>query len=311
MASRGPLSKREAEAQRSADSAAPPQPPPPPPPAAGPGRWVLWPTVALAVVFFVYAFSLESRLSRMAGPEDLDTLYRAATALSTLRGEITELRAAVTGERPSAVPVPPGAGVPVGTVIAWPGGAADSIPDGWLVCDGRILRRSEYPELFAVIGTYYGTGGGEDTFRLPDFRGLFLRGLDDPDGPGGAEPAGRDPDLAERIDPETGEIVGARVGTLQGHATAPPRSPFILELGGEHSHTVLWSREGGGGIDDVRHAFESSTNRYGVTTIPHQHDPRRPQADGAHTHVIDPESGDAETRPANAAVNWLIRAAGG
>jgi microcystin-dependent protein len=39
----------------------------------------------------------------------------------------------------------------------------------WPRADGRELCRSDYPELFQVIGTKYGEGDGHSTFRLPDF----------------------------------------------------------------------------------------------------------------------------------------------
>lgn len=38
----------------------------------------------------------------------------------------------------------------------------------WLPCDGRILHRADFPELFRVIGTNYGRTPTE--FRLPDMR---------------------------------------------------------------------------------------------------------------------------------------------
>ncbi|MEN9782522.1 MAG: hypothetical protein RL208_672 [Pseudomonadota bacterium] len=41
----------------------------------------------------------------------------------------------------------------------------------WLKCDGRIISRTTYSKLFAVIGTSFGTGDGSTTFNLPDFRG--------------------------------------------------------------------------------------------------------------------------------------------
>jgi microcystin-dependent protein len=47
--------------------------------------------------------------------------------------------------------------------------AGENIPDGWLPCDGRMLRRRVYPELFKVIGIQYGDGDGSNTaFNLPD-----------------------------------------------------------------------------------------------------------------------------------------------
>lgn len=41
-------------------------------------------------------------------------------------------------------------------------------PAGWLFCDGSVLSRTTYPELFDVIGYTY--GGSNDAFYLPDFR---------------------------------------------------------------------------------------------------------------------------------------------
>ena len=51
-------------------------------------------------------------------------------------------------------------------------------PRGSLICDGRLLSRTYYADLFAKIGTTYGGGDGSTTFQLPDYRGEFLRGWD-------------------------------------------------------------------------------------------------------------------------------------
>jgi microcystin-dependent protein len=59
--------------------------------------------------------------------------------------------------------------------------AHNGSPDsGWLKCNGALLLRSAYPKLFAKITTDYNTGGELSTqFRLPDWRGMFPRMLDD------------------------------------------------------------------------------------------------------------------------------------
>lgn len=57
--------------------------------------------------------------------------------------------------------------------------AANAIPTGWLKCNGALVSRTTYANLFAKIGTVYGVGDGATTFALPDFRGEFLRGFDD------------------------------------------------------------------------------------------------------------------------------------
>lgn len=48
---------------------------------------------------------------------------------------------------------------------------ADS--NGWLLCNGRSLLKSSYPELFAVIGTTFGSADA-DSFSLPDCRGRVM-----------------------------------------------------------------------------------------------------------------------------------------
>ena len=45
--------------------------------------------------------------------------------------------------------------------------ACATVPDGFLLCDGNAYLRTEYPELFAAIGTIYGAGDGSTTFNVP------------------------------------------------------------------------------------------------------------------------------------------------
>ena len=52
----------------------------------------------------------------------------------------------------------------------------DTIPSGWLLCDGSAVSRTTYAELFAVIGTIYGVGDGSTTFNLPNYIDNFAQG---------------------------------------------------------------------------------------------------------------------------------------
>ncbi|HKS27368.1 MAG TPA: phage tail protein [Pyrinomonadaceae bacterium] len=68
--------------------------------------------------------------------------------------------------------------VPVGTVISYAGNS-NSLPPGWLTCDGSAFNQDQYPDLYAALG---------NSNTLPNLAGYFLRGLDksgkiDPDGP--------------------------------------------------------------------------------------------------------------------------------
>lgn len=64
---------------------------------------------------------------------------------------------------------------PVGTIVTIP---TDDVPTHCLECNGAIISRSTYAELFAVIGAVYGAGDGSTTFKIPDLRGEFIRGWD-------------------------------------------------------------------------------------------------------------------------------------
>lgn len=63
--------------------------------------------------------------------------------------------------------------VPSGTIIQF---AGKTIPDGYLSCNGALVSRTQFADLFAAIGTTWGTGDGKTTFRLPNMHHRFLEG---------------------------------------------------------------------------------------------------------------------------------------
>lgn len=65
-------------------------------------------------------------------------------------------------------------GLPIGAYLSYP--SQKAIPAGFLIADGRSLKKSEYAELFTVIGYTY--GGRGDNFSLPNFSdGKFMRSI--------------------------------------------------------------------------------------------------------------------------------------
>ena len=46
---------------------------------------------------------------------------------------------------------------------------------GWLLCNGQAVSRTIYADLFAVIGTKFGSGNGSTTFNVPNCSGKFLQ----------------------------------------------------------------------------------------------------------------------------------------
>ena len=120
---------------------------------------------------------------------------------------------------------------PVGTIITFP---METVPTGYLECNGQAVSRTTYANLFSVIGTRYGNGDGSTTFNLPDYRGQFLRGYDNG--------AGIDPDAATRTDSGNG-TTGDAVGTKQNnqmlthsHNINPPATN--TSNNGNHNHLV-------------------------------------------------------------------------
>ncbi len=184
-------------------------------------------------------------------------------------------------------------GIPAGSIQAYGGTTA---PPGWLLCDGAAVSSAGYPELFAAVGTAWGNGttgraatAGVTNFNLPDMRGRFLRGAD--------LGAGRDPNAGARAVSAIGGGAGDNIGSLQGAATRMPLNPFVAgEDFPDHGHTFAAF---GGSFGDgagaaglfAGHPFRESRGTSGATT--------------RHSHAIS--GGDAETRPQNVSVNYIIR----
>ncbi len=66
--------------------------------------------------------------------------------------------------------------VSAGTVIYH---AANTPPTNFIKANGAAISRTTYADLFAAIGTTFGSGDGSSTFNVPDLRGEFPRGWDD------------------------------------------------------------------------------------------------------------------------------------
>ena len=101
--------------------------------------------------------------------------------------------------------------------------AAASAPTGWLLCDGASYLRTTYPDLFAAIGTAYGTADGTH-FNVPDMRGMFPRGVT------GSSP--HDPDASSRTANNPGGNTGNNVGSQQVDSVTDHIHGVSLYVGG-------------------------------------------------------------------------------
>jgi microcystin-dependent protein len=188
-----------------------------------------------------------------------------------------------------------------------------SAPDGWLMCDGTSYARASYPELFAVIGTAFGTADGA-SFNVPDFRGRFLRGAD-----GGVA---RDPDRAARTAMNPGGNIGDNVGSIQvSQFGAHTHTASSGNTNLAHTHSVSGSTSGGGHehtcnqLNPTPGATCAAAGGYSYPATStsgggaHSHGVSGTAASalGDHSHTVTVNAAGGEPRPINAYVNYIIR----
>lgn len=98
------------------------------------------------------------------------TMINKATLLSDETAELLGLpNTAVPDDAFGAL----GSRAPVGSILWYTG---ENVPTGYLLCDGSAVSRTDYADLFSVVGTTFGAGDGSTTFNLPDLRAKFIRG---------------------------------------------------------------------------------------------------------------------------------------
>jgi microcystin-dependent protein len=191
---------------------------------------------------------------------------------------------------------------PVGTVKAYAGGTA---PSGWLLCDGTNYSRTTYAALFALIGTTYDTQINETSgspfiapastdFRVPDYRGLFLRGVGSPSGLdavtlGGRQTGKTKTPIAAFTTAASGTAAVTNSGTLTGHNHA--LSTLFLSYGASNP---------------------SGASNYASGTQQFQRASNTDNSNIDHSHSVSTTGsvnggGDNETRPLNKGVNYIIK----
>jgi hypothetical protein len=156
---------------------------------------------------------------------------------------------------------------PIGSILPF-AGKIDKIPAGWRLCNGDSLPLHGNEEVFNIIGYNWGKGNNDD-FKLPDLRGVFLRGV--------SYDSGKDPDVDER--------------TVNGEGEKNNVGSFQKDVFTEHYHLIGRSSVGdGGGLlgGDLNYMLGGKHKTEGAK-------------------YGNDESGGKETRPKNVYVNYIIR----
>jgi microcystin-dependent protein len=122
---------------------------------------------------------------------------------------------------------PPVTGAAIGDVKDWP---SNTVPSGWMLCDGTAISRSTFATLFGVIGITYGAGDGSTTFNLPDCRGRARHGK------------GTHTEVGALGDNDALAVASRRV-THKHSVNDPGHNHSVSDSG--HSHTLRDSGNGG------------------------------------------------------------------
>lgn len=175
--------------------------------------------------------------------------------------------------------IPKNTGVPIGTIVAFFGNESRiPVPEGWLLCDGREFKKSDYQQLSDMLGDL-----GLSPMNTPDLRGQFLRGSN-LSSEGERAPSSGDPDFSSRTG--TGQKIGS------GQSDEYKR----------HSHDFMISTKtstGGTDAKEVSIAGTSGTQKYiSFNTTDYEN----------YIGGVAKSGATIETRPKNIAVNWIIKA---
>ena len=138
------------------------------------GNWTAWAKITVSPA------ELEEAVRTAAGQAVLLTGAQTVRGAKTFSDGLKTTTAAATSNDTSVATTEfvrraVDSSVPSGAVMHF---AMKSAPTGWLKADGSAVSRTQYPALFAAIGTTFGVGDGRTTFNLPDLRGEFVRGWD-------------------------------------------------------------------------------------------------------------------------------------
>ena len=154
---------------------------------------------------------------------------------------------------------------PIGGICAWP--SLNNFPKFgtiWFECNGNNFDSSLYPELYSILGSS----------KLPDYRGLFLRGY------------GRQ-SLSDR------DVYSDSIGVIQGDGIRVESTNIKIKSGNMFLYRWYQSFDGDGPDNDYTACFGNYIRKGAAVT-------------GIEIGNLGQK--EDSTRPVNTAVRWLIKA---
>ena len=123
-------------------------------------------------------------------------------------------------------------GLPPGFVVFC---GFETVPEGYLICDGSAISRTTYSELFTAIGTLFGSGDSSTTFNIPDLIDKFIQGHTTV---GTVKSAGL-PNITGSLTPANGTTSGAFVGDYaSGGYQAGPNTFLVASFNASRSSGI-------------------------------------------------------------------------
>jgi len=173
---------------------------------------------------------------------------------------------------------------PIGVIRLFAGSTA---PNGWLICNGSTVSRSDYSNLFKVIGTIYGVGNSNTTFTLPDMRGRCPIGVGT-----GASLTART--LGSNVGAETATLSEANMASHTHATTVGTQSANHTHTGTSGTvsadHTHGWGRNvgssGGYGLRDGAGRSANGTPNTQGANQDHSHATTTGTESANHTHTV-------------------------
>jgi len=165
--------------------------------------------------------------------------------------------------------------------------AQHPLPYGWILCNGSAISRTTYSDLFAAIGTSYGTGDGSTTFNLPNYSGAFLRGT-------GNQTKNYNSTNITYTGPNVDNVGQSHATQVHNHSITDPM----------HSHTYwapLGDKNADGGGDADRPFANNPDNAYNTSSVSTGITINNSTTSGGTITNTD------ETRPFNFGVYWIIK----
>lgn len=106
----------------------------------------------------------------------------------------------------------------------------------WHICSGSGKDRSDYEELFKVIGTRFTGSGTAFEFSVPKLQGQFIRGVD--------HGVGMDPDERSRLPAPNNDYGRGFVGTTQDYATSTQKRTVNIDHYPKKSYSLSYITKG-------------------------------------------------------------------